>query len=611
MKARRPPPSSPPGTSAIDSSPPPVPTIPTQLKASLDLPRPSSALSDYHRDRDREPKDARDHAGGDSTSAASSASSASFLNHREALSSAFDPAPRQSPNANTTTPPRSHHTRGTGSQGSFSPFLAQAAQAAAASQAAMYSHSRQRSNPTPVPPSPTDSPKPSLLSSQAAAASALGAGQSSPGLGKKEEKKKKLFSKPTRIGTPPTFEKVKKPLPSPNKLTTAHISSPIPKIVGVHDGNRERKSSFGNSVTGGGLAVEDRTGGLGLPQPLFAQGSYSSSPPSSGLLSSKEHHSKTHFLRPRKDPYALTLSSASSNSKLINADAASIYSFGPSSPSTAVFSGTHKDSTHSSSKHTLATSDALNTDEWNFVRKNVLTLFEQGVMRTPVEEMNRYVSAHIRKCFLTSSSVTLLDDVRELLDSGMMTIDPILRSSATEKLVKRLIEVWHYVFGTILPYTEAVFLPLQQEFHGTGSVMTQREARDFWGSSGPASDDLDSNLDVRRIALISFRDNILLPIHPKLRTLFSTLHLDLSSSSNITQTVAKVLQCISVVQGILSGDEAQMKMDELAKTLKHNWLSRGRQGRNRRGFVGLKMKVGSPMGLPPGFQDLQPVIGKG
>ena len=74
--------------------------------------------------------------------------------------------------------------------------------------------------------------------------------------------------------------------------------------------------------------------------------------------------------------------------------------------------------------------------------------------------------------------------------------------------------------------------------------------------------------------------------------MFSRLQIDFSSDlPNATQSVARVLQCISVLASILSKDESQAKIDELAKTLKHNWLSRGRAGRNRRGFVGTKTRA--------------------
>ena len=84
-----------------------------------------------------------------------------------------------------------------------------------------------------------------------------------------------------------------------------------------------------------------------------------------------------------------------------------------------------------------------------------------------------------------------------------------------------------------------------------------------------------------------------IPLFPPV--VFSRLQLDFSSDlPQVTENVARVLQCISVLASILSRDEAQAKIDELAKTLKHNWLSRGRAGRNRRGFVGTKTR---PVGM--------------
>lgn len=62
-----------------------------------------------------------------------------------------------------------------------------------------------------------------------------------------------------------------------------------------------------------------------------------------------------------------------------------------------------------------------------------------------------------------------------------------------------------------------------------------------------------------------------------------------ANSSQVTETVGRMLQCISVLGSVQSGDEAQAKMDILAKELKLNWLGRGRTGRNRKGFVGARV----------------------
>lgn len=43
----------------------------------------------------------------------------------------------------------------------------------------------------------------------------------------------------------------------------------------------------------------------------------------------------------------------------------------------------------------------------------------------------------------------------------MLTLNAKLGDVPDEKLVSRLVEVWSFFFGTVLPYFEGVFLPLQ------------------------------------------------------------------------------------------------------------------------------------------------------
>lgn len=51
-----------------------------------------------------------------------------------------------------------------------------------------------------------------------------------------------------------------------------------------------------------------------------------------------------------------------------------------------------------------------------------------------------------------------------------------------------------------------------------------------------------------------------------------------------------MLQCVSVLASVQTGDEPQERIEVLSKALKHNWLGRGRTGRDRRGFVGAKVR---------------------
>lgn len=68
------------------------------------------------------------------------------------------------------------------------------------------------------------------------------------------------------------------------------------------------------------------------------------------------------------------------------------------------------------------------------------------------------------------------------------------------------------------------------------------------------------------------------------------------SSKQLTETVGRMLQCMSVLASVGiggGGDEgSQAKMEELTRGLKLNWLGRGRMGRDRRGLVGARVAVG-------------------
>jgi len=279
-------------------------------------------------------------------------------------------------------------------------------------------------------------------------------------------------------------------------------------------------------------------------------------------------------------------------------------------------------------------------------------------------------SVHIQRCVQKRAPTILMEDLHELLHTGFSSLEYNLRGIPDERLVPHLVDMWLFVFGTILPYMQAAFLPLDLEFKGHGSIMTSREAAEFWGATLNSSDDaLGYELDVRRIVLVSFRDTVILPRYESLKAIFSRLSLDsinagfdlistspdggrpgtaasldpglasfnsqgstllgdsegarsratsntsapdfpsfrsprsrpVMDSAQVTEMVGRMLQCVSVLASVQSGDDAQEKIEGLSKELKHNWLGRGRTGRNRRGFVGTRIRPireGSPTPTP-------------
>ena len=177
--------------------------------------------------------------------------------------------------------------------------------------------------------------------------------------------------------------------------------------------------------------------------------------------------------------------------------------------------------------HGFGVSNLTPEDAWDFLKAKLLIIFEGEELRMPVEDLNRLVSVHLQSCIQKQAPTIITEDLRELLQTGFSSLNQTLRSIPDERLVLHLVEMWHFVFCTVLPYMQAVFLPLDLEFKGHGTLMSSRQAAEFWGIIPDATDDaFGDELDVRRIVLVSYRDTVILPRHASLKATFSRLSLE-------------------------------------------------------------------------------------
>ena len=196
-------------------------------------------------------------------------------------------------------------------------------------------------------------------------------------------------------------------------------------------------------------------------------------------------------------------------------------------------------------------------DAWPLLKARLLLVFEGEDPRPPLEDFNGLVSVHIRRCIQRRAPDLLLEDFCDLLHTGFVSLDHMLHHVPDERLVPHLVEMWLVVYGTIFPFLQAVFLPLDLEFKGRGPLMSAREAAEFWEgvrpeqaglisagndnyNVGSSNNNNENLLDVRRLALTAFRDCVILPRYDTLMAIFSRLSLEnvlgggIGSNSTVT-----------------------------------------------------------------------------
>jgi hypothetical protein len=121
-------------------------------------------------------------------------------------------------------------------------------------------------------------------------------------------------------------------------------------------------------------------------------------------------------------------------------------------------------------------------------------------------------------------------DVVELVSTGMLNLNAKLSGLDDDKLIPRVVEMWTFFWVQVLPYVEGVFLPLQTDRHVLSLSRTPKTHRSTSPGlagkkshvrSGSISSGTRATIDVRMLALRSFRDAIILPLFDRLDALLS------------------------------------------------------------------------------------------
>lgn len=282
--------------------------------------------------------------------------------------------------------------------------------------------------------------------------------------------------------------------------------------------------------------------------------------PTDSIIGSSAHHH--HHLHPphisfrKRDSPAAVLSSSASNSTL--ASEGTVYSFNQSnnngSPSALASMHSFK---------TVEEGTAFLTSSWTLLNLRIQSLFKRDEpLRIPVEDVNILVLMHFSAHYaLSGTGLDILKRLDELLETGFKSSSIPPKHATLESLA----DSWQYFFRKTLIALEAIFLPLQLEFDGTGQVFTSSQAaRDYWyplaasrhsTSNRVAGPNKAPRISIRRRVLTIYRDIAVVPLLSNLAKQIDEIESQSSTCSE--EIIGQCLQCLTTLAQLQSEGEAQ------------------------------------------------------
>ncbi len=147
-------------------------------------------------------------------------------------------------------------------------------------------------------------------------------------------------------------------------------------------------------------------------------------------------------------------------------------------------------------------SEAVLDGSWQGICVKVLPLFNGDGVRGCMEDLNDSIALWIKD----TPAPHAAEELMEMMSAGMLTLTSKLSTTTGQAFMNageehvlacaRLAELWTFFYGTVLPYLAGVFLPVK---------LVVRPVK------------MTDMLDVRNVAMFSFRDYVVIPMLSSIR----------------------------------------------------------------------------------------------
>ncbi|KAI9003154.1 HbrB-like-domain-containing protein [Gaertneriomyces semiglobifer] len=149
--------------------------------------------------------------------------------------------------------------------------------------------------------------------------------------------------------------------------------------------------------------------------------------------------------------------------------------------------------------------EGIRGNVWQQLCVKILPLFNGQGLKGHIEDLNEMVAHWLAETPTPQLTLDLVD----LLQTGLYTLGSKLATVPDEQLASRLVEVWSFYFGTVVPYLQGVFLPIRG-WKRTVAGMNLNAINAMGGALGSEIP------DVRLLSLAVFRDMLIWPLRERL-----------------------------------------------------------------------------------------------
>ncbi|CAA20712.1 Target of rapamycin complex 2 subunit bit61 [Schizosaccharomyces pombe] len=201
----------------------------------------------------------------------------------------------------------------------------------------------------------------------------------------------------------------------------------------------------------------------------------------------------------------------------------------------------------------------ISADEtWLIVESEVCSLYSGEALHYSLEDLNGILILHLQALIRDTKMNEFVGHLETLFRKATKCLSDSLSPVPEELFLNRIIETWLFFFSSVLPYVQGVFLPIKTKlFDEQEKTQLPYEVNEFCSTNR-------EKLNVHRLALMTFRDYMVLPIANRIQICIGRAESAENALDNAGEVFARLFQILSLLASVRTNDSKEQEITNLA-----------------------------------------------